>query len=233
MDNFSGYHSFHIPVMGLAFTIDTPVKVAKYGVSSVMSIVDDFLIEQMREVYCKKLNIPYDPISTKIEDYRAKRITAYLNLINDIVQNDFEEYKTALIENESEIEKYFELLPDTSEIKVKFRNSLKGNGHLKAMQKLLVDQLEPGSIDVNIMTKLDNQTYRKNEPLPSEYNHAHSALRGFANSNLNSSICMSAGMNPRLYGYFEKFEDFFPDENMKLKSELSFKRSHYTSIFTE
>jgi hypothetical protein len=28
-------HSFHIPVMGLAFTIDTPIRVAHYGISSV------------------------------------------------------------------------------------------------------------------------------------------------------------------------------------------------------
>jgi len=25
-------HSFHIPVMGLAYTVDTPAKVAKYGI---------------------------------------------------------------------------------------------------------------------------------------------------------------------------------------------------------
>ena len=37
-------HSFHIPVMGLGFTIDTPLKVAHYGIDSVISIVDDDLI---------------------------------------------------------------------------------------------------------------------------------------------------------------------------------------------
>ena len=42
-------HSFHIPVMGLAYTVDSPIKVAKYGISSVISIVDDFLIEKMNE----------------------------------------------------------------------------------------------------------------------------------------------------------------------------------------
>ena len=34
-------HTFHIPVMGTGFTIDTPLKVARYGVSSVIQIVDD------------------------------------------------------------------------------------------------------------------------------------------------------------------------------------------------
>lgn len=37
----SSEHSFHIPVMGIAFTIDTPIKVARFGISSVISIVED------------------------------------------------------------------------------------------------------------------------------------------------------------------------------------------------
>ena len=37
-------HTFHIPVMGTAFTADTPLKVAQYGIDSVVSIVDDVLI---------------------------------------------------------------------------------------------------------------------------------------------------------------------------------------------
>ena len=44
-------HTFHIPVMGLAYTIDSPVKVARYGISSVMSIGEDRLIEMMRKHY--------------------------------------------------------------------------------------------------------------------------------------------------------------------------------------
>ena len=31
-------HTFHIPVMGLAYTVDSPVKVARFGISSVISI---------------------------------------------------------------------------------------------------------------------------------------------------------------------------------------------------
>jgi hypothetical protein len=38
-------HSFHIPVMGLAYTIDS-IRVAQYGISSVISIADDELIEK-------------------------------------------------------------------------------------------------------------------------------------------------------------------------------------------
>ena len=44
-------HTFHIPVMGLAFTIDSPIRVAHYGISSVISIMDDDLIEKMNVFY--------------------------------------------------------------------------------------------------------------------------------------------------------------------------------------
>ena len=57
-------HSFHIPVMGLAYTIDSPVKVARFGISSVISIVEDHLIEMMRKHYYPVLNREYFPIST-------------------------------------------------------------------------------------------------------------------------------------------------------------------------
>ena len=76
-----------------------------------------------------------------------------------------------------------------------------------------------GSIDVNIMTKLDRENYRDNEKLPVEYNDAHAALRGYANSDLSSSIVFSAGMNPRLYGYAQQFDDFYPNVNGELKNK--------------
>jgi hypothetical protein len=73
MQNKNNPHTFHIPVMGLAFTLDSPIKIAKYGISSVISIVDDFIIEKINEYYSNKFEIPFKAISTKVEDYRAKR----------------------------------------------------------------------------------------------------------------------------------------------------------------
>lgn len=35
--------------MGIGFTIDTPVRVAHLGISSVISLVDDMLMEKMQE----------------------------------------------------------------------------------------------------------------------------------------------------------------------------------------
>ena len=69
-------HTFHIPVMGTGFTIDTPLKVARYGVSSVIQIVDDVLIEQMRKFHSELAGESYEEIPDKAEDARARRITA-------------------------------------------------------------------------------------------------------------------------------------------------------------
>jgi len=227
-------HKFHIPVMGLGFTIDTPVKVAHYGISSVISIVDDGLIEKMREYYSRKIGIPYSVISEKMKDYRAERITNYLNLIDQIVSEKFEEVKNSIHEKGEEIHKYIEMLPDASEIKKKFYELIEsGSAVKKDIQKWIHDNITAGSIDVNIMTKLDAENYSGDEKLPVEFNDAHAALRGFANSKLKSSLVLSAGMNPRLYSYLEKFEDFYPDDNRFLRKKIILKVSDYRSAIIQ
>ncbi len=223
-------HTFHIPVMGTGYTVDTPVKVAHLGISSVISIVDDFLIENMREFYCKKFDIPFKEISTKIEDFRAKRITAYLNLIDEIVKKKFDEFKSSLHDTEEELEKYFDLLPDFSDLKNRFNGFIKNNTVKEDVINWIETNLIPGDIDVNIMTKVDKENYVSKEvKLPTKYNDAHAALRGFANSSLESSLVLSAGMNPRLYSYLEEFNDFYPDKNGQLKKKITLKVSDYRS----
>jgi hypothetical protein len=94
--------------------------------------------------------------------------------------------------------------------------------------------ITPGSIDVNIMTKLDKANYDKsNNELPVQFNDAHSALRGYANSTLDSSIIFSAGMNPRLYSYLESLEAFYPDVNSKFKKRVVIKVSDFRSAFIQ
>ena len=116
MKNRNNVHTFHIPVMGIGFTIDTPMKVAQYGISSVISLGDDMLIEKMRELYSGEFNISFQPISDKIDDFRAKRITAYLNLMDKIVREKFEELKNSVLKEDGELKKYIEMLPDFSDL---------------------------------------------------------------------------------------------------------------------
>jgi len=226
-------HSFHIPVMGIAFTIDSPIKIAKYGISSVISIVDDFIIEKMNEYYSNKFEIPYKAISTKVEDYRAKRITSYLNTVDTIAKQTFENLKNSFEEKSSEFEKYMDMLPDFSDLKQNFIKSIQNSNLKEDVSNWIQNNLKLGSIDVNIMTKLDKVNYSKKEQLSPEFNDAHAALRGFANSNLESSVVLSAGMNPRLYSYFENFTDFFPTKTNILKKKIILKVSDYRSALIQ
>ena len=227
-------HTFHIPVMGLAYTIDSPIRVAQYGVSSVISIADDDLIEKMRNFYSAKFNFPYEEISQKFQDYRAQRITSYLNLVDKIVKEKFESFKTELAESKTAIENFISMLPNSSDIKKGFQNLLDdGISFKENIQNYIESHLFPGEIDVNIMTKLDKDNFVNNEQLPIEFNDAHAALRGFANSNLESSVVLSAGMNPRLYSYFENFKDFYPNENNELKKKIILKVSDFRSAMIQ
>ncbi|WP_264531453.1 hypothetical protein [Flavobacterium sp. N502540] len=227
-------HTFHIPVMGLAYTIDSPIRVAQFGISSVVSIADDDLIEKMRNFYSTKFNFPYEEISQKFHDYRAQRITSYLNLVDKIVKEKFENFKTELIESKTAVENYIAMLPNTSDIKKGFQNLLgDGISFKENIQNYIESHLSPGCIDVNIMTKIDKDNFEKNEQLPIEFNDAHAALRGFANSDLESSVVLSAGMNPRLYSYFENFTDFFPNTKNELKKRIILKVSDFRSAMIQ
>lgn len=226
-------HTFHIPVMGLGYSIDSPIKVAHYGISSVISLVDDISMEKMREFYCKKFNLPFQPIPPKTEDHRAKRITAYLNTVQEIVKHKFENVKNSISHKEEELDKYIKMLPDFSELKQKFNQMINTDNMKQKLSDWLNDNLVAGDIDVNIMSKLDRDRFVNGEKLPSIYSDAQSSLRGFALSDLNSSIVLSAGMNPRLYSYLEEFEDFYPNAMMELKKKVCLKVSDYRSAIIQ
>jgi hypothetical protein len=228
-------HQFHIPVMGLGFTIDTPVKIARYGINSAISIVEDNLIEQMREFYCNKLNFPYEKIADTEHDYRAKRITAYLNLVDYMVQDQSKELKTEAFEPWTDITKYFDLLPENSPVKIKYNQLQELSGEARInLENELRNELISGSIEVNIMTKVDKPNFDKEgNSLGVEFSDALSALRGFAKSNLSSGVIFSAGLNPRLYSYCESFPDFYPDKNGHLKKKIILKVSDYRSALVQ
>src|SRR5688572_12548330 len=106
--------------MGLGYTIDTPLKVARFGISSVVSIIEDELVERMRKLHCEKEGVEYLPIGKDDPDYRANRITAYLNLLNTVVERQIVKLKSESFKAGNEILKYFELLPDYSPVKSRF-----------------------------------------------------------------------------------------------------------------
>lgn len=229
-------HQFHIPVLGLCYTIDTPLMVAKYGISSVLSIVEDELIEDMRAYHALRNGIAFTPITEKDPDHRAKRITAYLNLLHDLIDKQVKQLKSSSFGTCPDLSKYFEMLADDSPQKKAYCKMLEEEDQAvkQQLQEQLIQSITAGDIDVNIMSKLDNPSYTEDgERMPDEFCDAVAALRGFANSKLSSSIVFSAGYNPRLFNYAEQQEDFYPDANDHLPKKIILKVSDYRSALVQ
>jgi hypothetical protein len=219
--------------MGTAFTADSALKVAHYGINTVIALADDVLLERLRKYYSELNDLSYEEIKNNSKDYRADRITSYLNMVNKITLAKFEEFTTATKEKFEDVKKYFAMLPESSSVKKDFNKLIEKSFKFEDLSLWLRDNLSIGSIDVNIMTKVDKKNYFKKEELPSEYNDAHAGLRGYANSDLSSSVIFSAGMNPRLYGYIAQFDDFFPDVNGYIKKKIILKVSDYRSAIIQ
>jgi hypothetical protein len=228
--DFAFPHTFHIPVMGTGFTIDTPLRVARYGISSVISLVDDGLIEQMRKLHCGRFGEPYQEIPAGEQDSRARRITAYLNFVGRIVEGQVEALRASPFEPNSEITRYYEMLPESPLRELYDRMlAMVPSREKDVLRDELRRRVVPGHIDVNIMTAVNRAAFDKGERLPPEFADAMAALRGFALSELRSSIVFSAGLNPQLYSYVTQFPDFFPDSLGNLKKQVILKVSDYRS----
>ena len=222
--------------MGLAFTVDTPVKVARFGISSVISIIEDKLIESMRRHYYTKVHRPYKVISDKEPDYRAKRITDYLNLVSEIVQRQVETIRKSEFKPGSEIVKYFEMLPADTVLSALYHKMTRTCDQLErdSLQQLLRDEVRPGAIDVNIMTKVDKNNFDKQGNIVPDSSDAVAALRGFINSNLTgSSVIFSAGLNPRLFNFLEKTTAFQPKGYGLFNKKVVIKVSDYRSALIQ
>ncbi|MFT3884665.1 MAG: hypothetical protein QM724_04320 [Flavobacteriales bacterium] len=228
----SSPHTFHIPVMGLGYTIDTPLKVAHLGITSVVSIIEDELVERMREHHALQNDEAYVPIPKPGPDHRAQRITAYLDLLQRLVDRNTHRVRDTPIVPGSESALYFELLPEGSPLRARYHALLnmppgdERDQYEAALRKAIV----PGAIDVNIMAKIDPVNYDADgNALPPEYCDAMAAFRGFAHSTLNTAVVLSAGYNPRLYAYIATFPDFLPDAEGWLRKRVVLKASDLRS----
>ena len=229
-------HLFHIPVMGTGHSIDSPIRVAHLGIDSVISVVDDLLCEKIRKYYSSEYNLPYNNIPRSAADGRAERITAYLNTVADIVSQKFEDVKQAALFSNSEKDRYFQLLPDSNSLKKSydFIASLTDKDVRQQYIDDVTERMTPGSIDVNIMAKVDAlRMGNDDKPMSSEFSDASAALRGFAQSKLSSNVVLSAGFNPRLYGYLSEFKDFYRDQTGKAKKAIILKVSDFRSALIQ
>lgn len=229
-------HTFSIPVMGTGHSIDSPIRVAHYGIDSVISIVDDLLVERIRKHYCQQAGLPYKNIPRSAEDGRARRITAYLDLVGRLVRKNFELLKSQPFFEENDKATYFEMLPGSSKLRQMYDRLMSSDaGPVRdSLACELTRLMRPGSIDVNIMAKVDGMNHRKDgTPMSSEYSDASAALRGYAHSGLRSSLVLSAGFNPRLYNYLEEFSDFYRDRAGEIKKRIILKVSDFRSALIQ
>lgn len=217
--------------MGTGFTIDTPFHIARYGISSVVSLVDDVLIEQMRKHYADVYQRTFTPIGKDVTDARAKRIQAYLDLMSDVIEEQFRALTISPFEPGSEITRYFSLLPE-GELKALYEQMLATDHpqEKEARQQQLRDRIQPGCIDVNIMTKLDRlPTDKDGNALNPKYSDAISALRGFALSKAKGGMVFSAGLNAPLYTAISEYDGFLPDTTGESQKKVILKVSDYRS----
>ncbi len=233
MQNY--YHTFHIPVMGTGHSADTPIRVAPFGITSVISLVDDILLEKIRKHYCDMYSMQYHRILRNAKDGRARRITAYLDTVGKIVQIKMENIKKQPFFKENDKTKYFELLPDKSRLKIEYNKLLEMKAGLErnVLAKDLTSRMRPGSIDVNIMVKLDRIYHDNIRPISDEFSDAKTALRGYADSNLESAIVFSAGINQRLFDYMTRFKDFYRNKTGKIKKKIILKVSDFRSALIQ
>ncbi len=233
---YQNQHQFHIPVMGTGHSIDSPIRVAHLGINSVISVVDDLLCEKIRKHYCSEFNLPYKNIPRSAADGRADRVKAYLDTVQEIVSRKFEELKALPVFEGSEKDRYFELLPDSNPLKKSYRSiaSLPDKEERERQIRELTEKMTPGSIDVNIMAKVDALRMGKDDtPMSAEFSDASAALRGFAQSTVSSGLVLSAGFNPRLYSYLSEFKDFYRDQTGRVKKAIVLKVSDFRSALIQ
>lgn len=228
--------------MGTGFTVDTPIRVAPFGISSVISLVDDLLLERIRQYYASQYSLEFIPIPRRTPDGRAKRITAYLDLVDDVVRLRFSKIQELpffaanghLAENDKN--KYFRMLPTESQMRCQWQElcQMPPGQEREDLAASLTGKMRMGSIDVNIMVKLDRANYDASGlTLSDEFADAKAALRGFAQSKVQSTLVLSAGMNQGLYNYISQFQNFYRDALGQIRKTITVKVSDFRSALIQ
>ena len=226
--------------MGTSYTADAPARVAPFGISSVVSLVDDLLLERFRKIYATKYELQYEPIPKKEPDGRAKRITAYLNTLAEIVKIRFDAIKKQPFFSKNDKAKYFEMLPTEHPLRTLYLKLMgmkdAPENEREEIESTLTHGMVEGSIDVNIMVKLDRKPPNPNgkEPLGDEFTDAKTALKGYAKSSLkNSAIVFSAGINQSLYNYMAQFKEFYRNAAGEISKRIIVKSSDFRSAIIQ
>jgi hypothetical protein len=228
-------HNFHIPVMGSGHTIDTPLRVARWGISSTISLVDDIMIEQIHRLHAERRGIAFSKVDPHDPKARAERIRRYMDFLYREVLLQVEELRAQSFAPDSDKTRWFRLLPDSSPLKREWK-ALSGlsTEARSAAEAALTSKIEPGSIDANIMTKLDRRAVLPDGSfVEARLSDAKLALEGFALSENPGNMIFSAGINPTLYGTMEEFPGFYRQDGAEPEKGVVIKVSDFRSALTQ
>jgi len=211
-------HRIHIPVMGICYTADTPVRVAHFGITSVISLVDDGLLEEYRMAYAERLGLDLGSPQTT----RIGRIRSYLDFVADEVDRKFKRLCAERFDGGSDKDLYFLMLPLDSRLRVEYDGIFAKTGLARiAAEAALTEKMEPGEIQANIMVGLNHDEA------------AFDAVRGFAASKVNGSLVLSAGVNLAVFEEIAKCKDFYRTGAKPPKKKIILKVSDYRSALVQ
>lgn len=228
-------HRFHIPVMGTGHSIDTPIRVGRWGISTVVSLVDDMLCEQVQKLYCERDGKAFQLVDPRNPKARALRIRNYLDFLVDRLELQMVELRAQDFSEGSDKTRWFSMLPESSPLKARWKAMKKLDGAARvAEEAALTALMEAGSIDANIMTKLDRRPVQKDgTPVDARLSDAKLALEGFATSKVRGNMIFSAGINPTLYGTIEEFPGFYRQGGAEAEKGVIIKVSDFRSAMTQ
>ena len=211
-------HKIHIPVMGICYTADTPIRVAHLGITSVISLVDDGLLEEYRMAYAERLGLDLGSPQTT----RIGRIRSYLDFVADEVDRKFTRLCAERFDGGSDKDLYFLMLPLDSRLRVEYDGIFAKTGLARiAAEAALTEKMEPGEIQANIMVGLNHDEA------------AFDAVRGFAASKVKGSLVLSAGVNLAVFEEIAKYKDFYRTRDKAPTKKIILKVSDYRSALVQ
>ena len=153
-----------------------PRCAGKYGISSVLSLVDDTLIEQMRQVPLRagRRTVRGDRLDD--EDARARRITAYLNLLDRWSGGRSPLAGLAVRAGKRNHALLRACCPTVRCRRVSRHARDRRRGRARCGNSGCARSATPGNIDVNIMSKGERDAYGDGEKLPKQFSDALAAL---------------------------------------------------------
>ncbi len=211
-------HKIHIPVMGICYTADTPIRVAHFGITSVISLVDDGLLEEYRMAYAERLGLDLGSPQTT----RIGRIRSYLDFVADEVERKFTRLCAERIDGGSDKDIYFLMLPFNSRLRVEYDGVFAKTGLSRiAAEAALTEKMQPGEIQANIMVGLNHDEA------------AFDAVRGFAASKVKGSLVLSAGVNLAVFEEIAKCKAFYRTRDKAPSKKIILKVSDYRSALVQ